>query len=68
MPSARSELTSAVLDGRIYVAGGIAQLGASTDFAVYDPQADVWAELPPLPESALHGPGAVGTTADPANA
>jgi Kelch motif len=61
MPSARSELTSAVLDGRIYVAGGIAQLGASTDFAVYDPQADVWAELPPLPEDLHHlGAAAAG--------
>ena len=54
MSTARSELTSAALDGRIYVAGGIAQLGASTDFAVYDPRADVWAELPPLPEDLHH--------------
>ena len=61
MPTARSELTSATLHGRIYVAGGIAQLGASTDFAVYDPQADVWAELPPLPEDLHHlGAAAAG--------
>ncbi|MFN9895353.1 MAG: kelch-like protein, partial [Acidobacteriota bacterium] len=38
MPTARSGGAAAVLDGKIYVAGGRPPRG--TDFAVYDPAAN----------------------------
>ncbi len=56
MPKARSEVAVAVLEGRIYVAGGLAQLGPTAAFEVYDSAADSWRELAPLPE-ALHHAG-----------
>jgi N-acetylneuraminic acid mutarotase len=54
MPTARSELASAALGERIYVAGGIAQLGTTTAFEAYDPGDDSWEELAPLPEDLHH--------------
>ena len=54
MPTARSELAAAALDGRIYVAGGIAQWGTTAAFEAYDPVTDRWEELPPLPKAAHH--------------
>ena len=54
MPTARSELAAAALDGRIYVAGGIAQWGTTAAFETYDPAMDRWEELPPLPEAVHH--------------
>jgi N-acetylneuraminic acid mutarotase len=54
MPTARSELTAAALDGRIYAAGGIAQWGTTAAFEAYDPATDRWEELPPLPEAVHH--------------
>jgi N-acetylneuraminic acid mutarotase len=54
MPTARSELAAAALDGRIYVAGGIAQWGTTVAFEAYDPAMDRWEELPPLPEAVHH--------------
>ena len=40
MPTARSGGGSAVIDGKIYVAGGRPPRGS--DLAVYDPSADAW--------------------------
>jgi hypothetical protein len=54
MPLARSELNGAVLDDLLYAAGGIAQLGASPAFQVYDPDADSWRRLANLPEPRHH--------------
>ena len=54
MPTSRSELAAAALAGRIYVAGGIAQLGTTAAFEAYDPATDHWEELPPLPEAVHH--------------
>src|SRR5918996_685292 len=54
MPTARSELAAAALDGRIYVTGGIAQWGTTAAFEAYDPATDRWEELPPLPEAVHH--------------
>ena len=54
MPTARSELAAAALDGRIYAAGGIAQWGTTAAFEAYDPAMDRWEELPPLPEAVHH--------------
>lgn len=54
MPLARSELSAAVAEGRLYVAGGIAQLGPSPAFQMYDPATNAWRSLPPLPEARHH--------------
>lgn len=54
MPLARSELNAAVLDGRLYVAGGIAQLGATPALQVYDPAGDGWRSLAQMPEPRHH--------------
>jgi N-acetylneuraminic acid mutarotase len=54
MPLARSELSATVVEDRLYVAGGIAQLGASPAFQVYDPSANSWRSLAPLPEPRHH--------------
>ena len=54
MPLARSELSAAVAGGRLYVAGGIAQLGASPAFQIYDPATNSWRSLAPLPEPRHH--------------
>lgn len=54
MPTSRSELAAAALDGRIYAAGGIAQWGTTAAFEAYDPVTDRWEELPPLPEAVHH--------------
>jgi N-acetylneuraminic acid mutarotase len=54
MPLARSELNAAVADGRLYVAGGIAQLGATPALQVYDPASDSWRSLTQMPEPRHH--------------
>ncbi len=54
MPLARSELNAAVVENRLYVAGGIAQLGASPAFQAYEPAGDRWHSLAPLPEPRHH--------------
>ena len=52
MPTARSGGATAVIDGRIYVAGGRPPRGS--DFAVYEPRADRWTVLPDLPTQRNH--------------
>jgi N-acetylneuraminic acid mutarotase len=52
MPTARSGGGAAVIDGKIYVAGGRPPRGA--DFAVYDPRADQWTVLPDVPTQRNH--------------
>ena len=55
MPTRRSELTSALLDGNIYVAGGIGE-GWTTRAEVerYDIAADSWTPVAPLPLGLNH--------------
>jgi heat shock protein HslJ/N-acetylneuraminic acid mutarotase len=63
MPQGTQRGASAVgvIDGRIYVAGGL-RGGAVTDFSVFDPAAGTWEELPDLPLRRDHFVGgAVGT-------
>ena len=64
MPTPRSEIASAVLDGRIYVGGGLgggtAGFVAYDDFEVYDIDTDSWEILAPLP-LALHHPAMTAT-------
>ena len=48
---ARSEMPAAVLNGLIYVPGGF---GGETAFQAYDPGAELWIDLAPLPEGRHH--------------
>jgi N-acetylneuraminic acid mutarotase len=58
MPTARSGGGSAVIDGKIYVAGGRPPRGS--DLAVYDPDVDAWTVLPDVPTQRNHlGVGAI---------
>ena len=55
MPTARSEMPAAVLDGRIYVPGGIGSFGRTVAaFEAYDPLEGVWTRLEPLPVGVHH--------------
>ena len=54
MPTSRSEIAAAALDGRIYVVGGIAQWGTTAGLEAYDPATDIWQELAPLPTEVHH--------------
>ena len=51
MPTARSEMRVAFVDGIFYVPGGF---GGLTSFEAYDPANDSWTELAPMPEPAHH--------------
>jgi hypothetical protein len=60
MPTPRTEVAVAELDGKIYVIGGFEVDGApSAKVEVYDPATDTWSEAPPLPEPRHHA-GALG--------
>ena len=52
MPTARSAGGEAVLDGKIYVAGGRDAGGSA--FEAYDPATDKWEKLPDLPSQRNH--------------
>jgi N-acetylneuraminic acid mutarotase len=56
----RGSAITGVLDGKIYVAGGL-RGGAVTDVSIYDPADDSWAPAAPLPMARDHGcGGAIG--------
>src|SRR5688500_804510 len=80
MPTVRSGGGKAVIDGKIYVAGGRPPGGSACE--VYDPAADKWEKLPDLPTQRNHlamaavngkiivaggrtGPGAMAERVDP---
>ncbi len=48
---ARAEMPAVVVDGLIYVAGG---LGGERVFQAYDPVADTWTDLAPMPSDRHH--------------
>jgi N-acetylneuraminic acid mutarotase len=52
MPTARGGGGKAVIDGKIYVAGGRPPGGSA--FEVYDPATDIWEKLPDLPTQRNH--------------
>ena len=56
MPSERSEVAVAAVEGRIYVVGGF---DGQTELEVYDPSADRWTRGAPFPW-AVHHAAAVG--------
>src|ERR671915_52539 len=50
LPTPRSEIAGAALNGKIYIIGGFDGTGqATTSVEVYDPIADEWTELQPMP-------------------
>lgn len=55
MLTPRSEMRPVVIDGLIYVAGGIGRRAADTQkLEVYDPASDEWTALAPMPEGRHH--------------
>jgi len=54
LPLPRGALGVAVLNRRIYVAGGLREGAAVSDFTVYDPATDSWQTLPPMPTARDH--------------
>ena len=62
LPTARSELAAAALNGRIYVAGGLRTTGATNTFEVYNVARDTWQEAADLPRRLHHmGLTAIGS-------
>lgn len=60
MPSARSEMSAGVIDGRIYVPGGWGNgYDQSTVLEMYDPATDTWTKLADLPFHVNHHATAV---------
>ena len=58
LPTPRSGIAAATLDGKIFVFGGEAPSGTFHQVEAYDPQADSWSTYAPMP-TARHGLGAV---------
>lgn len=58
-PTARQEVASASLDGRVWVIGGLTSAGASNVVESYDPAADRWSAGPSLPLAVHHAAAAV---------
>jgi len=54
MPTPRSEMSSTLLDGKIYAIGGIRLSGSTDKVEAYDIENDTWEKLPSLPESLNH--------------
>lgn len=55
MPQPRTEVTAAVVGGRIYVIGGFDGFGRTTaTVQIYDLQANAWTMGPPLPQPVHH--------------
>lgn len=54
MPTPRSEIASAVVEGRIYVVGGVSIRGSLRAFEALDPGTGRWTRCSPLPEKLNH--------------
>jgi len=54
MPTARSEMASTIVNGKIYVPGGIRFWGSTDKFEAYDIANNGWKKLPDLPEKLNH--------------
>ncbi len=54
LPTARSEVAAAALDGKIYVAGGMNRWGRSAAFEALDTTTNRWERLPQLPMPLHH--------------
>ena len=49
MPTPRSELSAALLDGKIYAIGGTGAFGSKDTIEVFDPVENTWDRVSPLP-------------------
>jgi len=59
MPTARQELATAALNGKIYAIGGYDSSGAPTNIVeVYDPATDTWSSAHPIPRALHHNSAA----------
>src|SRR5262250_374979 len=59
MPTARQEISVAVLDGKVFVIGGYDANGQSTaTVEVYDPRTNAWKRAAPLPIATNHNAAA----------
>lgn len=56
LPTPRSEMKAAALDGRVYVPGGLGPQRTLGVLEWFDPEAEAWASGAPLPEP-VHHPG-----------
>jgi non-specific serine/threonine protein kinase len=56
--TARQQLASAVVGGRLWVAGGLTRNRATTEVEAYDPAIDTWTPEPPLPLALHHAAAA----------
>src|SRR4051812_35390828 len=55
LPTARQELATAALDGKVYVMGGYdINLNSTALVEVYDPGTDTWSTIHPLPSATNH--------------
>ncbi len=62
MPTARQELATAVLNGKIYAIGGYDSSGTPTNIVeVYDPTTNTWTSAHPIPVALHHNSAAVAT-------
>lgn len=60
MPTARQELATAVLNGKIYAIGGYDSSGTPTNIVeVYDPATNTWSSADPIPFPLHHNSAAV---------
>ncbi len=60
LPTARSEVATVALTGKVYVIGGLTPGGGVTDkVEAYDPVSDSWGERAPLPWARHHAAAAV---------
>src|SRR2546425_11475931 len=60
MPSMRQEISTAVLDGKIFVIAGFDSNGMSSDTVeIYDPGTDSWSSAARLPIATNHNAAAV---------
>src|SRR5262249_38858637 len=61
-PFAAGSSSSAVINGAIYVAGGIVGSTTTDQVAVYDPAGDTWTMRPPMPQGRNHAASATDGT------
>ncbi|WP_454085394.1 malectin domain-containing carbohydrate-binding protein [Georgenia sp. Marseille-Q6866] len=54
MPFAAGSSSTAVINGKIYAAGGIIGSSTTTRSAVYDPATNSWTEIAPMPQGRNH--------------
>jgi N-acetylneuraminic acid mutarotase len=58
LPTARGAMGVAVLNGKVYAAGGLTSATSVSDFTVYDPATNAWTVLPDMPTPRDHLTGA----------